>query len=59
MICYILPSSVARERYRFFESYEYVFAGCFMILVCLMILYIARKNNQKIRNSSILRRGMH
>lgn len=47
MICYILPSSVARERYRFFESYEYIFAGCFIILVCLMILYIVRKNNQE------------
>ena len=47
MICYILPISVAKEQYSFFESYEYVFAGCFIIMVCLMILYIIRKNNRK------------
>lgn len=47
MICYVIPVSVAQQSYAFVERYEMVFLGCFGILVCLMILYVIRKNRQK------------
>ena len=47
MICYVAPVTVAQQSYAFVERYEMVFLGCFGILVCLMILYIIRKNRQK------------
>ena len=47
MICYVAPVTVAQQSYAFVERYEMVFLGCFGILVCLLILYIIRKNRQK------------
>ena len=37
----------AQQSYAFVEKYEMVFLGFFGILVCLLILYIIRKNRQK------------
>lgn len=47
MICYVASVTVAQQSYAFVEKYEMVFLGCFGILVCLLILYIVRKNRQK------------
>lgn len=47
MICYVASVTVAQQSYAFVEKYEMVFLGCFGILVCLLILYIIRKNRQK------------
>ena len=47
MICYAAPVTVAQQSYAFVEQYEMVFLGCFGILVCILILYIIRKNRQK------------
>ena len=47
MICYVASVTVAEQSYAFVEKYEMVFLGCFGILVCLLILYIIRKNRQK------------
>ena len=47
MICYVAPVTVVQESYAFVEQYETIFMGCFGILVCILILYIIRKNRQK------------
>ena len=47
MICYVAPVTVVQESYAFVEQYEMIFMGCFGILVCILILYIIRKNRQK------------
>lgn len=47
MICYVAPVTVVQQSYAFVEQYETIFMGCFGILVCILILYIIRKNRQK------------
>lgn len=47
MICYVAPVTVAQQSYAFVEQYELIFIGCFGIFVCMMVLYIIRKNRQK------------
>ena len=47
MICYAIPASSAQESYSFIEQYEMILLGCFGILVCILLLYVIRKNRQK------------
>lgn len=47
MICYVAPVTVAQQSYAFVEQYEFIFLGCFSVLVCILIFYIIRKNRQK------------
>ena len=47
MICYVAPVTVAQQSYAFVEQYEFIFLGCFGVLVCILIFYIIRKNRQK------------
>lgn len=47
MICYVVPVPVAQQSYAFVERYEFIFLGCFGVLVGVLIFYIMRKNRQK------------
>ena len=47
IICYIVPVSSATEQYSFFQAYEVTFIGVFLVLVCLLVMYIFHQNDQK------------
>ncbi len=50
IICYIVPVSSATEQYSFFQAYEVTFIGVFLVLVCLLVMYIFHQNDQKNQN---------
>lgn len=47
MICYTVPVTAAQQDYAFISRYELIFMGGFCILVTILILYIAWKNNRE------------
>ena len=53
MICYVIPVSKAQKSYDFIRWYELIFTVGFVIMVCLLILYIFHKT--KARNMQLLR----
>ena len=53
MICYVIPVSKAQKSYDFIRWYELIFTVGFVIMVCLLILYIFHKT--KSRSMQLLR----
>lgn len=49
MIGYIVPVKAAQASYSFITTYESIFTACFAILVLILILYLAYKNNKEKR----------
>lgn len=53
MICYVIPVSEAQKSYDFVREYELIFTVGFVIMVCVLILYILHK--MKSRSMQLLR----
>ena len=47
MICYAVPVKAAQQDYDFISRYELIFMGSFCVLVAILILYIALRNNKE------------
>ena len=47
MICYAVPVNVAQQDYDFIKEYELIFMGTFCILVAILVLYLALRNNRE------------
>lgn len=47
MICYVIPVSKAQKSYDFIRWYELIFTVGFVIMVCLLILYIFHKTKSR------------
>ena len=47
MLCYIVPVKAAQKSYAFIQEYEMIFMLVFCVLVGILVIYIARKNNRE------------
>lgn len=53
MICYVIPVSEAQKTYNFIRIYELVFTAAFIIMTCVLLVYVLRKSRKQ--NKMLLR----
>lgn len=57
MLCYIVPVKAAQKSYSFIEEYEVIFMLGFCVLVGILVLYLAYKNNrEKVKLLAVVQR---
>lgn len=52
MICYVIPVAKAQQSYHFVRRYELIFTAVFIIMTCILLLYVFRTS--KLQNRLLL-----